>query len=145
MVANWRRPRQGLFSGGDGVLLRNYLALPGFSGGLFVAAGDVNGDRRADVVVGAGTGSSPVRVFDSSANRPAPLPLNEFLAYPGSNGGVRVALRDVTGDGVLDIIAAPGPGSPTRARRFQAMTGALIGETLVYDAAFVGGAFLAAG
>ncbi len=67
---------------------------PGFTGGVFVAAGDVDGDG---VVTGPGAGGGPN--------------VKGFFAYDqGFTGGVRVAAGDVTGDGTPDIITGAGPG-----------------------------------
>src|SRR5262249_29971659 len=56
---------------------------------------------------GADEGStSMVHVYDSSGDQ-----IGSFLAFdPSFMGGVRVAVGDVNGDGVLDVIAASGPG-----------------------------------
>jgi hypothetical protein len=55
---------------------------PTFAGGTAVAAGDVNGDGRADLVVGAGAGGgSQTKVFDGRAH----TLLASFLGAPGSN------------------------------------------------------------
>src|SRR5262249_45352768 len=57
--------------------------------------------------VGADSGGSPqVKVFDAGGTQIA-----SFLAFaPGFQGGVRVAVGDVNGDGVPDLIVAAGPG-----------------------------------
>ena len=43
----------------NSALIFSFYAYPStFSGGVFVAAGDVNGDLRADIITGAGRGST---------------------------------------------------------------------------------------
>ena len=87
-------------------LLRSFLAYPGFNGGAWLGAGDVNGDGRADIITGADV-NSHVKVFDGMTTNV----LQSFLAYPGFMGGVRVAADDINGDGRADIITGAGPGA----------------------------------
>jgi hypothetical protein len=61
---------------------------PGFLGGDFVAVGDVNGDGRLDLVVGAGPGGLPLVASFDAVSLAA---LDSFFAFPPSfNGGVFV-------------------------------------------------------
>src|SRR5262249_52273873 len=81
-----------VFSGADGSVLKGFMAYdPAFRGGVFVAAGDVNGDGKADIVTGAGAGGSPHVLAFSGADNAV---LHSFLAYDQHfAGGVRVAVR----------------------------------------------------
>jgi hypothetical protein len=99
------------------------------------------------VVVGAGEGGNPrVRVFDAATGAQLPGALGSFFAFaPGFHGGVRVALGDVTGDGVSDIIAAAGPGGQPLVRVFDGRTGALIRSFFAFTSSFQGGVNVAAG
>jgi hypothetical protein len=98
-----------VFNGATNAQLHFFTAFdPAFTGGVFVATGDVNGDGFDDIVVGAGQGGAPrVRVFHGVTG----AVLHDFLAYTaGFTGGVRVAAADHNGDGKADVITAPGPG-----------------------------------
>jgi hypothetical protein len=103
-----------VFDGTTGGLLSSFLAYGNFQGGIFVAAGDVNGDGRADIITGPDRGAPPhVKVFNPANNQT----IQSFLAYDQSfRGGVRVAAGDVNGDGRDDIITSAADGSrPTKA------------------------------
>jgi hypothetical protein len=71
----------------SGTLLGSFFAYdPQFSGGIRVAAGDVNGDGRADVITGAGPGAGPhVEVFSGEDGS---LLLSFFAYDPQFAGGV---------------------------------------------------------
>jgi hypothetical protein len=82
------------------VLARYTAFAPSFRGGVFVAAGDVNGDGTDDVVVGQGPGGrSLVRAFSGTTTR--------VLASAVVRGpaGVQVGVSDANGDGREDIYA----------------------------------------
>ena len=133
-----------VFDGVFGAELRSFLAYDAsFTGGVYVAAGDVNADGRADIVTAPGAGGGPhVRVFDAVTG----ADLHSFLAYtPGFGGGVRVAAGDVNGDGKADIITVPGPGGGSHVRVFSGVTGAELLGFFAFNPAFTGGAFIAAG
>lgn len=130
-----------VFDGGNGQRLANFLAHdPSFKGGVFVAAGDVNGDGRADIVTApAKGGGSEVQVFSG-----ADIELLASLSVDPFTGGLRVATGDITGDGVADIITAAGPGDAPSVQVFDGtnLAGPAISSFLAFDPAFLGGVFV---
>src|SRR5262249_36692480 len=82
-----------------------------FAGGVFVAAGDVDGDGKADIVTGAGAGAGPhVKAFRGTDG----ALLDSFFALGTSTGGVRVAVDHFDGDGKADLMVGAGSGSQVR-------------------------------
>jgi hypothetical protein len=139
-------PHVQVFSGKDLSLLKSFMAYdPGYTGGVFVAAGPTTNDGKADILVGpgsAGAGHVMVQLF-SGADLSI---LQSFSPFnPGFGGSVRVALADVTGSGLDDIITAAGsPGGP-QVLEFNGMTLAQLDSFFAYNPAFLGGVFVGGG
>jgi hypothetical protein len=112
-----------------------------FSGGVFVAAGDVDGDGQVDIITGAGEGGAPhVRAF-SGAN--VNVVLQSLLAYSSNfTGGVRVSAIDRNGDGRADILTAAGPGGGPHVRAFDGLNAAQLDSFFAFEAEFPGGVFV---
>jgi hypothetical protein len=128
---------------GTVIPLLDFDAFPGFQGGVSVAAGDITGDGRDDIIAAAGPGAAPhVKVFDGLTGSE----VRGFFAYDQAfRGGVYVASADVNGDGRDDIITGAGPGAAPHVRVFNGVTNAEILSFFAYDTAFTGGVFVAAG
>ncbi len=132
------------FVNGQAQVLQSYFAYDAnFTAGVYVATGDVNGDGRDDVVVGAGAGGGPnVAVFDGVNG----ARLSSFFAFdPSFTGGVRVAAVDRTGTRRASVVAVPGPGGGPDVRALDGLSGALLDEFFAYAPAFTGGLYVAAG
>jgi hypothetical protein len=143
------RPAQVVvLSGQNASVLRSFYAFAqSFTGGAFVAAGDVNGDGLADLVFGEGAGGlGRVAIFDSTANG-SPTPLAVYAAYGdfGFSGDVRVAVTPaLRGAAGAFVVTAPGPGLGPLARAYYALSGLLYGGANAYNPSFTGGVFVAA-
>ncbi|QGJ70709.1 Hypothetical protein PBC10988_24070 [Planctomycetales bacterium 10988] len=126
-----------------------YAYDPLFSGGVFIAVGDVNNDGFDDIITGADAGGGPhVKVFDGESG----AVISEFYAYDiDFNGGVRVAAGDIDGNDTAEVITAPGVGGGPRVRVFDGTnsTGVPLEgpatDFLAYDMNFTGGIYVAAG
>ncbi len=128
-----------------GTMLRTFFAFPaGFTAGIYVSSGDVTGDKKAEVIAGAGPGGGPnVSVYDVSAVQQVLL-LTFFPYDPAFNGGVRVAAIHRDGDGKADVLTVPGPGGGPDLGTFNGVTGARLDQFFAYNPGFTGGLYLAA-
>lgn len=134
-----------VFDGLTADVIRQFLAYtPAFVGGVYVAAGDVNGDGIADIITGAGAGGGPhVKVFDGVTNDLTST-FGSFFAYgPEFSGGARVAAGDLNGDGRAEIITGAGPGGGPHVRVFDAAGGTEIYGLYAFEESFGGGVFVA--
>ncbi len=131
-----------VFDGRDGALLASFFAFgPAFTGGLTVAAGDLNGDGIDDIIVGA-QANGHVKVFNGSTG----AEIRSFLAFPGFNGGVSVGAADVNNDRFADVIVGAGPGAPGgHVKVFDGQTGQQLLDFFAFDPNFLGGVQVAAG
>ena len=128
-------PRTALFNGTTLLgtptrLIGDFFAFPGsdattLRNGVFVAAGDVNGDGFEDLIFGGGPGGAP-RVFilsgalvsgNNVAGAQAAPVANFFVAGNSSDrGGVRLATTTADGDNKADVVAGSGEGAPSKVR-----------------------------
>lgn len=97
--------------------------------------------RAPAFIVAPGAGSAPeVRLLSSNG-----AVITTFFAYgEGYRGGVQVAMGDVDGDGISEIVTAPGRRSSTHVRIFR-LDGTYLGGFFAYGNGFRGGVNLAVG
>lgn len=96
---------------------------------LRVAAGDIDGDGKDEVIVSGGVGSTPkVAVYDDNGAY-----MLEFAPY-GVNflGGVFVTVGDIDGNGTDEIITGTGDGGGPQVRIFTRI-GAVVGSFFAFD------------
>jgi hypothetical protein len=134
-------------------VIRSFFAYaPNFTGGVFVAAADINGDKFADIITGPNLGGWPLlRIFDG-ANTPNVIkegfafPLNsvgQFGTQLTWTAGLRVAVTDFNQDGRPDIIVSGGAGQGPTVRILDALTFGVLSQYTVSDPSFLGGIFVA--
>ncbi len=87
-------------------------------------------------------GIPKVKIVDSNTGED----IGEIQAYEDAfRGGVRVALGDVTGDGVRDVVIAPGAGGGPRIRIVDGQSGKTLNDFFVYEPSFTGGISISLG
>jgi len=119
----------------------------GFMGPISVKLGDVNGDGFIDLIVAAGSSGGP-RIVVLDGRTGYQTPLTDFMAFDAAFcGGVNVAVGDVNGDGVLDIVVGAGPGGGPHVKVFSFANNNLVTviEFMAYDHRFSGGVNVAVG
>ena len=121
-----------------------FIADRNWRGGLSIAAGDLDGKGKAQIVAGFGPGHEPqIRLINSEGRV-----IGVFLAYEKSfRGGVNVAVANL--DGRIDrskaeIIVAPGPGRAPQIKIFDHRA-KLKNSFLGYDSSWQAGVSISAG
>lgn len=123
-------------------LIHSWFAFPqSFRVGVNVAAGDLDEDGEIEVVAAARKGASPqVHVYALSGTRKS-----SFFAYhPNFTGGFNVAVGDVDGDGVKEIVTTPLSGGGPHVRVFE-MDGSVHTQFFAFDERMRAGLSVATG
>jgi hypothetical protein len=142
--------RVAIFDGISGGLIRELQPFePTFTGGVFVAVGDLTGDGRADLVITPDQGGGPrVRVFDG-ANQLVPIADFYGIDDPNFRGGARASIGDLNRDGYGDLFIAAGFGGGPRIAIFSGKTLAnqqrLLPDFLAFEPNVRNGVFLSVG
>lgn len=113
-------------------LLQSFFAYAAnFTGGVRVAAADMDNDGKADIITGAGVGGGPhVKSFKSNGNGGEPgvytelgaAGINKYAFEESFTGGVYVAASK-GGDNKVRAIVGSGPGRTTEVRALQTPEG----------------------
>ena len=124
-----------------------------FTGGVYVAAGDVTGDGVPDLVITPDEGGGPrVRVFNVKTN----APIADYFGIDDANfrGGARPTVADVNGDGRPDVVVAAGFGGGPRVSAWSGLsvadntargTTGLLYNLFVFEDTLRNGTFVSAG
>ena len=134
-------PHVKVYDGATNAIISQWYAYPvTFTGGVFVAVGDIGNDNTFEVVTGAGQGGTPVvAVWDPYTG----ALLAQFMAYAEDfTGGVRVAVNDGNGDGVADILTGAGPSGGPHVKAFSFPALDLLFSFYSGDPANTGGVFV---
>jgi Putative Ig domain/FG-GAP-like repeat/Cadherin-like domain len=134
-------PHVRVWSGADFTEIGGFFAYDvAFAGGVDVAAGDVNGDGRADIITGAGPGGGPhVRVWDGATF----VEIGGFFAFvPEFTGGVTVGAAQLTSDNRADIITGAGAGGGPFVVYWSGSDLSVLGAYYAYEPTFTGGVFV---
>lgn len=113
-----------------------------FRGGVNVACGDLDGDGFAEIVTAPKSNGGPhIRIFNRYGE---PIFTPGFFAFdPAFKGGVNIAIGDIDGGGLKEIIAAPASDAEPRVKLFNRYGNVLDFDIFPFHPEFYGGVSLA--
>ena len=135
-------PRVKVIRGGSGYSVNSAIPLmdifafdPSFNGGVRVAAGNRDNVAGEEVITAAGYGGGPnIRSFSAVGQV-----IDNFFAFNTNiNTGIFVGAGYVDGDGIADIIAGTGLGTPTQIAAFYSNGAKPV--AVPFTSGFMGGA-----
>ncbi len=142
-------PHVKVIDGATGTVARDFFAFePTFTGGVYVAADDLDRDGFADLIVSADVGGGPrLRVLSGRTG----ATIADFFALETTfTGGLRVSSGDVNADGTPDLVVSAGFGGGPRVavfdgRSIAAATPARLGaDFFAYENTLRNGTFVSA-
>ena len=139
-----------VIDGKTGQDLFDVFPFENFTGGVFVTAGDINGDGADELVITPDQGGGP-RVIAYSGITFQPLISYFGINDPNFRGGARAAVGDINGDGFADVAVSAGfqggprislwDGKSLTAKAFKNITP----DFFAFDPSLRNGAFVAIG
>jgi hypothetical protein len=129
------------FTGTGSTVKRFYAYARNFKGGVNISVGDTNGDGSDEIVTApASMGGPEVAVYSGTGKT-----LKRFMAYAKTlRGGYSVFAADINGDGLAEIVTAPGAGMGPQVRTFN-QAGTALKSFFPLAQSFRGGLWIAPG
>lgn len=130
-----------------GGAIASVFQVASWAGGASLAAGDLDGDSKPEIVAGSPRGLLPVF---SAQRADGSGEIGSFtFVYGNFTGGVNVAVGDVTGDGQADVVTGAGAGGGPHVKVFTwgRSTRSFTQRSgfYAYDPGFAGGVNVAVG
>ena len=132
-------PHVVVFDGATHAVIASFLAFPGSTSGVSIAAGDIGNGSRG-IVVGSGGGMAGTVGFFT----PSGEPVRTLSPYGDSyRGAVEVALGFAE-NGNAAVFTATGQGASPHVQTIEARSGSVLASFYAYAPGFTGGVSLAA-